>query len=111
MKLYIKSSSGNSEKKFNLLEKRIKEAVDIINNWMKTESTSLLEVLDDGTNTYKFAYDYLINDHTLDVESIINDYRDEIQVGGYWDPRDFLFNILHQCIGMSYDKARAFLCY
>jgi hypothetical protein len=81
----------------------------MINNCLVNEDIdSLLNLINHNTNTYDFAKEYANNDGGLDADMIIADYKE--YADDYWNPVDYLHNILVQCFGYNYDKASKLLC-
>lgn len=104
------------------MEQALRKALNLINSYIDEESVFLPDALDKNSETYFFANDYVMNDWNLDTERIIDDWKSEYDVPlevrerspygmDEWNPRDYLFNILVDLMGMSYEEAKKLLLY
>lgn len=109
-KLHIREGA-ESKKLTSAQENAIRNAVRMINNWMFETDVDLLDIIDMNTETYYFVDDYTDGSGQLDAESIIDEYRETFDPMSTYDPRDYLFNILREIVGMGYDDAEKFLKY
>ena len=109
----IKASSVTATIKPSLRigENAIRKACDIINVYIAGKEFTVLDAMGlfNDTNTYRFVNNHMDASGGLDTESIIAEWIDTFDED--YDPRDYLFNILRDIVGYSYEQAEKLLVY
>ena len=85
----------------------IADVIYKINTFCKNNNVELKDMLNVGSKTFNFADEFENYYGGLDADAIITDYKENDNP--YWDPRDYLFNILVYVMNISYDEAEKLL--
>lgn len=90
-------------------EEAIRNACNVINVFFAGKEPDMQDGLYNDTNTKYFVDQHKDGSGGIDTESVVQEWRETYDEE--YDPRDYLFNILRDQLGYSYDEAERMLIY
>lgn len=90
-------------------EEAIRNACNVINVFFAGKEPDMWDGLYNDTNTKYFVDQHKDRSGGIDTESVVQEWRETYDEA--YDPRDYLFNILRDQLGYSYDEAERMLIY
>lgn len=90
-------------------EEAIRNACNVINVFFAGKEPDMWDDLYNDTNTKYFVDQHKDRSGGIDTESVVQEWRETYDEE--YDPRDYLFNILRDQLGYSYDEAERMLIY
>lgn len=90
-------------------EEAIRNACNVINVFFAGREPDMWDDLYNDTNTKYFVDQHKDRSGGIDTESVVQEWRETYDEA--YDPRDYLFNILRDQLGYSYDEAERMLIY